>query len=137
MKAALYLLWLLAWWVQPALCLYLGGKYINFVMMLSVVALTTSLAGYFYLWPTKRWRELEAEAEHRRKECIDAGDEIAVPAATVGLSLLAAAVIVDHAMGLMKAAQVITGIAAFMVMLPWLAEWLRRAYKSLFKGEGE
>ena len=66
MKAAAFLLWCAAWWSLPALCLWLGGRFVNFAMLMAVVALTTTLAGWQYLWPSRAWLEAEREDAERR-----------------------------------------------------------------------
>lgn len=66
MRAAVFLAWCAGWWSLPAACLLLGGRLANFVGLLGLVALTTTLAGYFYLWPTEAWLRAEREDAERR-----------------------------------------------------------------------
>lgn len=56
-KALVYCAWLLFWWSHPLLALWVGGKYINYFMMGIVVAATTSIAGWQYLW-SERFRDM-------------------------------------------------------------------------------
>lgn len=60
-RVAAYAVWLAWWWALPIACLKLQGRFINFLGMMLLVALTTTIAGYLHLWPPAWWLEKERQ----------------------------------------------------------------------------
>lgn len=63
MRILMYVLWIYFWWSLPLWCLALGGRFVNFIMTLIVVAITTSIAGFLALWPRGAWRDEGVELD--------------------------------------------------------------------------
>lgn len=58
-KILLYIAWLMFWWPQPWLALWLGGRFVNYFMMGIIVAVTVSIAGWQLLW-SERFRNMDS-----------------------------------------------------------------------------